>query len=77
MFNVCFTICQIEHCWIFVVFKRINSVPHGMILDWSKLKEFAEDKIYVTEKLKYALGRVENITGKGENAGYQHFLLFP
>ena len=22
------------------------------------------------------LGRVENIAGKGENAGYQHFLLF-
>ena len=22
------------------------------------------------------LGRVENIVGKGENAGYQHFLLF-
>ena len=23
------------------------------------------------------LGRVENIVGKGENACYQHFLLFP
>ena len=23
------------------------------------------------------LDRVENIVGKGENAGYQHFLLFP
>ena len=23
------------------------------------------------------MGRVENIEGKGENAGYQHFLLFP
>ena len=30
-----------------------------------------------TQKLKYVLGRVENILGKGENAGYQHFLLFP
>ena len=28
-------------------------------------------------KLKSGLGRVENIVGKGENAGYQHFLLFP
>ena len=28
------------------------------------------------KKLKYILGRVENIVGKGENAGYQHFLLF-
>ena len=23
------------------------------------------------------LDRAENIVGKGENAGYQHFLLFP
>ena len=23
------------------------------------------------------MGRVENIVGKGENAGYQHFLHFP
>ena len=27
--------------------------------------------------LKFVLGRVENIVGKRENAGYQHFLLFP
>ena len=29
------------------------------------------------EKLKFVLGRLENIVGKEENAGYQHFLLFP
>ena len=27
--------------------------------------------------MKFVLGMVENILGKGENAGYQHFLLFP
>ena len=27
--------------------------------------------------MKFDMGRVENIVGKGENAGYQHFLLFP
>ena len=47
------------------------------ILDLSKLKAFADDKIYVTEKKKLALERVENLVGKGENAGYQHFLFFP
>ena len=31
----------------------------------------------MTQKLKFSLGRVENVVGKGENAGYQHFLLFP
>ena len=34
-------------------------------------------KINVTEKLKFVLGMVENMVGKGENGGYQHFLLFP
>ena len=47
-----------------------------MILDWSKLKAFADDKTIVTEKLKCVLGKLENIMGKGENTGYQHFLLF-
>ena len=47
------------------------------ILDRSKLKAFAGDKINVNEKLNSVLGQVENIVGKGENAGYQHFLLFP
>ena len=47
------------------------------MFDWSKLKVFAEDNINVNKKFQFVLGRVENIVGKGENAGYQHFLLFP
>ena len=27
--------------------------------------------------MKFVLARVENFVGKGENAGYQHFLHFP
>ena len=57
--------------------ETFNSLPNDTFLDRSKLKVFADDKINVTEKLKIVLGRVENIVGKGENAGYQHFLLFP
>ena len=57
--------------------QTINSLPNDKILDWSKLKALADDKINVTEKLKFVLRRVENMVGKGENAGYQHFLLFP
>ena len=56
---------------------HFNSLPNDKFLDWSKLKVFADDKIEMAEKLKIVLGRVENIVGKGENAGYQHFLLFP
>ena len=31
----------------------------------------------MNEILKFCLRRIENIVGKGENAGYQHFLFFP
>ena len=31
----------------------------------------------MAEKIEISLGRVENIVGNGENAGNQHFLLFP
>ena len=54
----------------------LNSLPNNNISDWSKFKGIADDKIYVTEILKFNLGKVENIMGKKENAGYQHFHLF-
>ena len=38
-------------------------------LDRSKFKAFADDKIDLFQKLKFFLGWVENIVGKGENAG--------
>ena len=47
-----------------------NYLPNNKILDWSKLKAFADDKINVNEKLKFGIDRVENIAGKGEHAGY-------
>ena len=55
----------------------VNSLSYDNILDFSNFKASADDKINVTRKLKFNFGRVENIVGKGENAGYQHFLLFP
>ena len=50
------------------------TLPNNKILDLSKLKVFADDKIIMTQNLNFVLGRVENIVGKGENAGYKHFL---
>ena len=41
------------------------------------LKAFADNTINVTEKKKYAFGKVENIAVKRENAGLQHFFLSP
>ena len=58
-------------------FGKVNPLPNNKILNQSKLKNLADDKIYVTQKLNIVMGWVENIVGKGENAGEQHFLLFP
>ena len=57
--------------------QTLNSLPKDKFFDWSKLKALADNKIKITEKSKFLLGRVENIVVKGENAGGQHFLLFP
>ena len=50
----------------------LNSLPNDKMLAFTELKAFADDKLVI-----YVCDRVENIVGKGENAGYQHFLLFP
>ena len=41
------------------------------------LKAFADDKFSIAKMKISFFDRVENIVGKGENAGYQHFLHFP
>ena len=64
-------------CQVQTLVKTLNPLPKGKILDWSKLKAFADDKIIVTEMMIFLPNRIENIVGKGENASYQHFLLFP
>ena len=43
----------------------------------TKLKAFADDEINIAKLMIHVFDRVENIVGKGENAGHQHFLLFP
>ena len=60
-----------------IVWEWVNSLPNNKISAWSKLKAFADDKIVVVKKVISLLDRVENTVGKAENAGYQHFLLFP
>ena len=41
------------------------------------MKAFVDDKLNITKMTISSFDRVENTLGKGENAGYQHFLLFP
>ena len=44
--------------------RSILTLYQNKFLDWSKLKELADDKINVTEKLKFVFGRVENMWDK-------------
>ena len=41
------------------------------------MKAFADDKMKLAKMKNFVFGRVENIVGRGENAGYQYFFLFP
>ena len=60
-----------------IVWEWVNSLPNDKILDQSNFKELEDNKVNVTKKLKFVLGMAENILGKVENAGYQHFLVSP
>ena len=56
---------------------QFKSLPDDKILDWFELEAFADDKLNKYQKLYFVSRRVENIVGKGENPGYEHFILFP
>ena len=47
----------------------ILTLPNGKILDWSQFKAFADNKIIVAQMMISVYNRVENVVGKGENAG--------
>ena len=53
----------------------IYSIANDTFSDSTKFKAFADDKSDVAKIIIPLLDRIENIVGKGENAGYQHFLL--
>ena len=55
----------------------VNSLPNNKFLDWFKLKALADDKLNIPKMMISRFDREENTVGKGENTGYQHFLLFP
>ena len=51
----------------------LKALPNDNILDWSKLKICADDKVNLIKKLKYVLGWSRKNCGKRENADNQHF----
>ena len=60
-----------------IFFARINSFPNNKILDATKLKAYADDKLNIHKMTISLFDRVENTVGKGKNTGFQHLLLFP
>ena len=53
-------------------------LPHNKMLDCFYLKaSVCSSKIQVVRIIGFVFERVENILRKRENAGYQHFLLYP
>ena len=55
--------------------KELNPLPNDRILNWPKFKAFGDNKMKLAMMIIFVFDRIENILGKGENAGYQHFLL--
>ena len=53
----------------------VNSLRKEENLEWSKLKAFADDIINFIEMIISLSYGVENIVGKGENAGLPAFSL--
>ena len=43
----------------------------------TKFKACADDKLNAAQMMIFVFDVVENTVGKGENADYQHFLLYP
>ena len=69
---------NLDYFKILLFCTRLNclTLPNDKIFDWTKLKALADYKLDI--KIIISIyDRIENIVGKGQNAGFQHFLLFP
>ena len=56
---------------------HINPFPDEKIVDWSKMKQSADDNFEFDVKSRKFSKLIENTVGKGEIARYEQFLLFP
>ena len=54
----------------------LKSSPNDKILDWSKLKQSADDNFQFDENSRKFSKQVKNTVGKGQIARYEQFLLF-
>ena len=54
-----------------------NPLRYSNDVDCYKLKALADNDSNMAYTMKFSFDRFENIVGKEENAGNQHFLLLP
>ena len=54
----------------------LNSLLNRQLLTLVQVKAIADNYLNVAQMMEIGFDKKENIVGKGENAGYQHFLLF-
>ena len=72
-----FTFVAESQLWAIFCVMEFEPLANDQILDMTKLKAFADNKLNFDKMTIFLSDKVENTEGKGENAGYQHFLLFP
>ena len=67
-------ICRLVKSRTITIQSTVNSLPNNKILDWAKLKAFADNKINVNEKkFKFVLGGVETLWEKEKMLGISIF----
>ena len=64
----------LKYC--FLSQKGLNPLLNNKMFNVTQLIAFVDDKLNVAKMAISLLDRVENTMAKGENSGYQHFLLF-
>ena len=69
--------CCLQMLSIQTRLKFCYPLPQDEIMCVTKFKAFSDEKLNMVKMTTSLRDSIENNVGKGENAGYQHFLLFP
>ena len=59
------------------IVSKFNPLTDDKFLAFCKFKGFADVKFIVAQMVQFFTDKIINIVGKGENACYHHFILFP
>ena len=68
--------CELDNTRNILDWSNFSSLPHNPNFNYCEKVVF-KNIVLNSLKLEFVYGKIENIVEKGENAGYQHFLLFP